>query len=42
MREYGIRAFPTSVFIDSNGYVYKEHIGHVDNEEIDQTLSKMQ
>lgn len=42
MREYGIKGFPTSVFVDTSGNIAKENIGHIDNNEIDQTLSEMQ
>ena len=41
MRQYGIRGFPTSVFIDTNGDVARTAIGHVDNESIELTLSSM-
>ena len=40
-REYGIRGFPTSVFIDTTGNVYETKIGHVDNEAINSILSDM-
>lgn len=38
---YGIRGFPTSVFIDTSGNVYDTKIGHVDNATIDSILSDM-
>lgn len=41
MREYGIRGFPTSVFIDTMGNIAATKIGHVDNATIDSTLSGM-
>lgn len=42
MREYGIRGFPTSVFIDTNGNIHETRVGPVDNEAINQTLSQVQ
>lgn len=41
MRKYGIRGFPTSVFIDTEGNVALTKIGHVDNAAIEDTLSGM-
>lgn len=41
MRQYGIRGFPTSVFIDSYGDIYDIKPGHVNNQEIKETLLKM-
>ena len=39
--QFGIRSFPTSVFIDSNGDVYDMKIGHIYNEDINEILNKM-
>ena len=41
MRKYGIRGFPTSVFIDTEGNVADTRIGHVDNATIVSTLEDM-
>ena len=41
MREYGIRGFPTSVFIDTEGNIAATRIGHVDNDTIRNTISEM-
>ena len=41
MREYGIRGFPTSVMIDTKGNLAASQVGHVTNEAIDSTLSKI-
>ena len=40
--EYGIRAFPTSAFITSDGQLYDVQIGHHSNESINETLDSMQ
>ncbi|MCK5129544.1 MAG: TlpA family protein disulfide reductase [Clostridiales bacterium] len=42
MREYGIRGFPTSVFIDSNGDIFEAKVGHVSNDVVNDVLSQMQ
>jgi thiol-disulfide isomerase/thioredoxin len=41
MTEYGIRAFPTSVFIDTSGNVQETKLGHVGNEEIKSIIDEM-
>ena len=41
MREYGIRGFPTSVIIDTEGNLAASQVGHVTNEAIESTLSKI-
>jgi peroxiredoxin len=40
-REYGVRGFPTSVIIDTEGNLAASQVGHVTNEAIDSTLSKI-
>lgn len=42
MREYGIRGFPTSIFINTNGNIHETRVGHVDNAAIEQILSQVQ
>ncbi len=41
MAQYGVRGFPTSVFIDTDGNVYDTKIGHVKNDDIKSILEKM-
>jgi len=41
-REYGVRGYPTSVFIDSMGRIVKSQPGHMTNAEIDEILASMQ
>ncbi len=41
MAEYGIRAFPTSVFIDTEGNLFDTKLGHVGNDEIKSVLNEM-
>ena len=41
MRQYGIRGFPTSVFIDTEGNIALTRIGHVDNASIEAALSDL-
>lgn len=40
-KAYGVRAYPTSVFIDQDGAVFKTQPGHLDNEAIRATLQNM-
>jgi len=40
--EYGIRAVPSSFFIDSKGNLAESKLGHVGNEEILETLDSLQ
>jgi len=40
-RAYGIRGYPTSVFIDTDGAVFKTQPGHIDHEAIRTTLTSM-
>ncbi len=42
MREYGIRGFPTSVFIDRNGDISQTSVGHIYNMSIEEKLTQMQ
>jgi thiol-disulfide isomerase/thioredoxin len=41
-RDYGVRGYPTSVFIDSMGRIVKSQPGHMTNAEIDEILASMQ
>lgn len=41
-RAYGVRGYPTSVFIDSMGRIAKSQPGHIDNAGIDEILATMQ
>lgn len=40
-KAYGVRGYPTSVFIDTEGAVFKTQPGHLDNEAIRTTLKSM-
>ncbi len=41
MDEYGIRGFPTSVFIDTNGNVAETKIGHFQNQTLNEIIANM-
>ncbi len=40
-REYGVRGFPTSVIIDTEGNLAASQVGHVTNEAVNSTLTKI-
>lgn len=40
-KAYGIRAYPTSVFIDSEGNQVKNAPGHMENDMIEETMNKL-
>jgi peroxiredoxin len=41
-KDYGIRAYPTSVFIGTNGNIAKTHIGHAENNLIYNVLDEIE
>lgn len=41
LKEYGIRSYPSALFIASDGTLAKTHIGYMSKEDIVQTLKEM-
>lgn len=41
LKEYGIRSYPSALFITSDGTLAKTHIGYMSKEDIVQTLKEM-
>ena len=41
LKEYGIRSYPSALFIASDGTIAKTHIGYMSKEDIVQTLKEM-
>lgn len=42
LKEYGIRSYPSALFINSDGTLAKSHIGYMNKEDILKTLENMQ
>ena len=42
LKEYGIRSYPSALFINSDGTLSKSHIGYMNKEDILKTLENMQ
>ena len=42
LKEYGIRSYPSALFIGSDGTLAKTHIGYMSKEDIVKTLKEMQ
>ena len=41
LKAYGVRSYPTSAFIDSDGALVKTHIGYMDKKDIEKTLKEI-
>ena len=41
IKEYGIRSYPSALFIGSDGFLAKSHIGYMSREEIEKTLKEI-
>ncbi|EHJ57321.1 hypothetical protein HMPREF9318_00026 [Streptococcus urinalis FB127-CNA-2] len=41
LSEYGVRSYPTQVFIDKEGNLVKKHVGYMSEKEVKETLNKI-
>ena len=41
LKEYGIRSYPSALFVGSDGSLAKTHIGYMSKEDIEKTLKEI-
>ena len=41
LKEYGIRSYPSALFINSDGSLAKTHVGYMSKEDIEKTLKEI-